>query len=504
VTRHDFLAEKVAWRFRGHAFEAKKEKKVKKNRFFGAIFLTLLLATAGWGQIINLVGTNNPAIDVPAVQAAVNVPNATVKLSGIFDFGASGFVVINAPGVTLQGVATGATIKGGLSPIKTFAGSPPTSAAKNFTIRYIHFEGWTGIAVGIGYVQAEDNFSVIEGNTFNNTQWPAYTGYGAGVQFAWSAGSAEIKNNTFLNLRGLAIATYGDTLHGDNYVLIEGNKIMNCHGSAIVPEVWNPYGGLLDLDHGPVIVRNNEINMGPIVISYPTAINAGEFWGYGVSNLVISGNIITGYSYGGIVAGWTGRGRKIVNNDLSGLTTSGPQICTNGREDLIADNILGPLDTVYGSPGILVEAWDPGYGYPSPLTVTKNTCMNNDFRLTGLKGWAYDAATGVLTPGCVLLESDVDFYSEAPWPGDEVTDNLIKETGRFPRGTGGPKQQVLEFPVLAYGNRIVGHAANEYAQLEAANPGIGQKIKASGAKFKEMLLNEIALNKEMLKQMGAH
>ena len=85
-----------------------------------------------------------------------------------------------------------------------------------------------------------------------------------------------------------------------------------------------------------------------------------------------------------------------------------------------------------------------------------------------------------------------------------MTDNLIKETGRFPAGTGGPKQQVLEFPVYAHHNRIVGHAANEYAQLEASNPGIGQKIKESGAKFMEMLKTKQAFIKQLMEETEEH
>jgi hypothetical protein len=88
--------------------------------------------------------------------------------------------------------------------------------------------------------------------------------------------------------------------------------------------------------------------------------------------------------------------------------------------------------------------------------------------------------------------------------GAEVTNNLVKETGRFPAGTGGPKQQVLEFPVYAHHNRIVGHAANEYAQLEASNPGIGQKIKESGAKLMEMLKTKQAFIKQLMEETEEH
>jgi hypothetical protein len=63
-------------------------------------------------------------------------------------------------------------------------------------------------------------------------------------------------------------------------------------------------------------------------------------------------------------------------------------------------------------------------------------------------------------------------------------------------GTGGPKQQILEFPVYAHDNRIVGHAADEYAQLEASNPGIGQKIKESMANSVLLMKNRRALSQK--------
>ena len=132
--------------------------------------------------------------------------------------------------------------------------------------------------------------------------------------------------------------------------------------------------------------------------------------------------------------------------------------------------------------------------------MTGSVLDENGFRLTGLEGWGYDAAGNLLNPDCIMLFSSVDVGWQGPWHGAEVTDNLVKETGRFPAGTGDPKQQVLELPVYAHHNRIVGHAADEYAQLEASNPGIGQKIRESGAKFIEMLQTKQAFIKQLMRE----
>jgi hypothetical protein len=66
-----------------------------------------------------------------------------------------------------------------------------------------------------------------------------------------------------------------------------------------------------------------------------------------------------------------------------------------------------------------------------------------------------------------------------------VKNNLIFETGRFPRGTGGPLQQVIELNVLTnpetglpyvHDNRIVGQSANGLG-----DPGIGPAIRKVNA-----------------------
>ena len=476
--------------------------------------MVMLLAAAGQAQTtVTLYGADDPAIDLPAVQAAVNVPNSTVYLDGTFDFGETGSVLIDVPNITLEGASTGATIKRGRLPLRTYNGVLP-SGAKSVTIRNIHFEGWIGWVIYHMGVQAEDNFTLIEGNTFTNTRAGDVAPYAMGVHYCTGAGSAEIKNNTFINLSYLAVSTHDLTLPPEDHLLIEGNKIIDCRYEAIGVDVWDI--NLVDYDNGPVIVRNNEISITPPLIDeYPGAIDFGGWYGEGISNAVIEGNTITGWGMGAIAVLFYGHNRKIIDNDLSGMTTWQAFIQAAGGDGLIAGNILGPVDKDFAaSQGMLglanaisVFSQDPFWlgDHPQPLPVTGNVITDNDFRLTGLKGWGYDAGADPLTmtPGCVLLFSTVDVFGD--WlPGGEVTNNLVKETGRFPAGTGGPKQQVLEFPTHAHHNRIVGHAANEFAQLEASNPGIGQKIKESGAKFMEMLKTKQAFIKQLMEETEGH
>ena len=469
-----------------------------KKRFLGIVFMMLLLAAAGQAQV-TVTGTDTYPADVANLQAAV-AANATIYLSGTFNFGTDGSVLIDVPNVTLEGVATGATIKGGTNPISTDNGSP-VSLAKNVTIRNIHFIGWNESAVVIKGVQAEDNHTLIEGNKFDNTTTPADPLYKAGILYRQCAGSAEIRNNTLNDFTYEAIWAVELSLHMNDRLLVEGNKIINCTSGGISVGIWDPAKGV-DQDNGPVIIRNNEIN---INWTFCWGIDLGGDFATGVSNAVIEGNVITGYGDAGIL-GWSyGHHRKIINNDLSALTTLEPNILDCGRGDLIAGNVLGTTDpetaaSVLGysftSTGIWLAAANPaalfGLNLPEPLPVTNNILMGNDYRRSGFKGWATDASGKAASFGCVLLVSWADLVALPPWQGAEITNNLVMEVGLFPRGTGGPKQQILEFPVYAHGNRIIGHAANEYAQLEAANPGIGRKIKESIANSVLLMKNRRA------------
>lgn len=88
-----------------------------------------------------------------------------------------------------------------------------------------------------------------------------------------------------------------------------------------------------------------------------------------------------------------------------------------------------------------------------------NYLVKNDYRDSGMPGWEADGSGG---PGCVLLGGRLNDF----WAG--AVNNLVKENGRFPRGTNA-KAQVLD---LGSNNRVVGHPANK-----VLDPGIGQRIQ---------------------------
>src|SRR4051812_29410353 len=104
----------------------------------------------------DVVGTNNPAIDVAAVQAAVNA-GGSVVLKGTFDFGLSGRVLVkNDVDVRGESDESGApltTIRRGEWPFHTPypAVMPPAIAGPIVAIHYLHFVETSGTAIHLGY-----------------------------------------------------------------------------------------------------------------------------------------------------------------------------------------------------------------------------------------------------------------------------------------------------------------------------------------------------------------
>jgi hypothetical protein len=491
-----------------------------KGRWLAILAGIALAATSGLAAQVTIYGTNTFPSDVNNVQSAVLVPGAKVYLSGVFNFGDPdqpgqfGQVVLTAPGVTLQGVLTGATIRGGFCPLTTVpvpvVEPAPTATAKNLTIRNIRFEGWRGHAIYHRGVQDEDNITRIEGNTFVNTRWPADDSYG--IHYCTGGGKAFIRKNRIVGASLFAISTHDLALHKDDWLIIEGNRIEDAHLDPLVVEVHNPVEG--DIESGPVIVKNNRIQISSDTpIPYIWGISLGTFYfGCAINNAVVEGNVITGHVGDGIVMAMYGHGRKVLNNDLSGMTAAECQIWDMGRRDVISGNKLGPVETTgeYGNPlsfgiGLIASDWPdwypPGLG-SDPEPVTKNLLMFNDYRKTGLKGWTLDAAGNIASMGCVLLLSFVDMGWLDWWPGCEVTGNLIWEIGKFPPGQGGPNRQVLEYPIHAHDNKILGQTPGAFSLL--ASPGLvsGRASKASGTSTMAGMAEKLERISKIKKEMG--
>jgi len=109
-----------------------------------------------------LVGQGDPALDLPAVQAAVNA-GGTVVLAGLFDFGATGRVILTRD-VHLRGRG-GATVRGGL--MSFLSPLPPLPVARPgpaISITHLTFEGATYTPIHIAYASSvEVSHNAIRG-----------------------------------------------------------------------------------------------------------------------------------------------------------------------------------------------------------------------------------------------------------------------------------------------------------------------------------------------------
>jgi hypothetical protein len=223
-----------------------------------------------------------------------------------------------------------------------------------------------------------------------------------------------------------------------------------------------------DLDNPPILVKKNTIS-----IRYPFAgpkQNYGIALGsaaYGIGNVTVESNTISGAMMEGMEASPYGRNNVFADNDLSGLRSWYAQLRVLGGGTTVKDNVFGYANGIPGtSTAVELASWRGAMNQPKPLPTEYCTLVGNNYRLTGLPGWS-----GANT-GCIKIFS----YADMGKLGAEVANNLIKETGRFPKGTGGPAQQVFEYKTssgLVHDNRIVGLPADFLA-----DPGIGQRLKA--------------------------
>src|SRR5712692_7228494 len=112
--------------------------------------------TCGIGQPAVVVGNDNAAVDVAAIQSAVD-NNASVLLHGTFDFGDTGRVLLTRD-VEICGEADDSgvpltTIRRGQWDFHTPYPSvmPPPSAGPNVAIKHIHFLQSKGTAIHLAY-----------------------------------------------------------------------------------------------------------------------------------------------------------------------------------------------------------------------------------------------------------------------------------------------------------------------------------------------------------------
>ena len=186
------------------------------------------------------------------------------------------------------------------------------------------------------------------------------------------------------------------------------------------------------------------------------------------SNCVVSGNTISGNMRNGILLDplghiftFTGnvQNNLVYGNDLSSALASEAQIKimpnSNGNyfgpddENGIPANVIGPI-SASGIAGII----DNGYN---------NSFVMNDFTLSDIKGKKFGPPYQV----CVLLNTTSH-------------DDFVFQSGTFPPGTGGAKDQVSDLGT-DNSNRVVGLPANHLAST--VDRGIGQRLQTLEAQL---------------------
>jgi hypothetical protein len=162
------------------------------------------------------------------------------------------------------------------------------------------------------------------------------------------------------------------------------------------------------------------------------------------NNAVVTGNKIKGTLATGLEMGPHVKNNILVRNDLSGLTTWDAQIAVLGSQKCVVErNVLGPANSGKHPDGVALlltsDRWTTAM--PMPYPTEKNTIMGNDYRLTGLPGWS-DGLEGD-DFGCIAIYSMADLLEDGEM-GTEVRYNFVKETRKFPSGTG-PVEQIFEW-----------------------------------------------------------
>jgi len=215
------------------------------NRWEIAIIITInliiFIPIAQAQQPLVISGQNNPAVDVPAVQAAVD-QGGMVRLKGTFDFGTTGSVAITKD-VDIAG-EKGTLIKGGRLTFNAKVPDqlPPVNPGPKVNIRDIHFDGATFAPIHLAYICG----AVVQGNKITNVITVKYT------------------------------------------------PVMDTNTGVIVgPRVLRPTAYVPGVATGTIIIKDNEIDVTPANLSKTMGWGVFVAWTTG-ANLIVIHNVISG------------------------------------------------------------------------------------------------------------------------------------------------------------------------------------------------------------------
>lgn len=452
--------------------------------------ICLSLTGVAWatGTATTIDGTSAYPDDVEAVQAALDDPSFdTVILNGTFDFGDGG-VQITRPNVTLTGPAT---ILGGGKQIEHpwiwWWWYAVEVAAVETTVENLTFVGCNDTGILVHLAGSADGHVDIAGNSFT---WcpapiaalPETTGgevsigihdntissclFGViGESNVPLTYSMDIRNNRFEDiwLDGVQVFSVSAPLE------IIDNEFAAGEAAVFVGSWW--VGGEIDPEYGdnpPVNIIGNTID----IIDYGTGVIVGTS-AHGINNVLVKDNVLTGEAgYGALMKQPYGSNNRFVGNDLSELTSYGPQLwLLGGRDNLFLDNKLGKTEdwgfdflpgTVFERTAATLSSpinWHPeNLGTPDPVN-SGNVFIANDYRATGLPGWddMYPEEAGSVLLLNFVTRYPADF--SIAYEEEVTTENVIVELGKFPTVEGQKTdvcKQVLDMSNLYPDDQVPG------------------------------------------------
>ncbi|MGB5237184.1 MAG: hypothetical protein WBM43_09280 [Flavobacteriaceae bacterium] len=405
-------------------------------------------------KFVTVVGQNNPAEDILAVQNAVDTHD-NIELSGTFDFGLdelNGGVDINRPNVILKGPAT--IVNGAKTQLIAELGLvkyPLSIRAPGIELRGLEISGdHDGVLI---YATDKGKPVILEDNNI--------TGNTAAVAGSQTSGGVKLLNNRMEAVFGyFALGSEGDTQIIGNEITsyIDGVRMFDFeHKLDILDNIMVASGfdaiwigaWRVTKDSGPEWGENAPVRVTGNTIEITDPFAAGIMIGSsadGINNVTVKDNVLTGVAgYGGLMKQPYGHNNRFMNNDLSGLTTYSPQIwILGGYNSHYKNNALGPVEAfsmgawgpAFKDAGTLVSPinWHDNDGLNTPDPVHfGNHISNNDYSLTGVPGWTDDPDD---SSGAVLLldflQKFDEFYNSIEVPF--VMENFVNEK-TFPAGT---------------------------------------------------------------------
>jgi hypothetical protein len=369
--------------------------------------LTFLSVSNAAAQQTTIMGQNNPAADIQAVQKAVD-QGGSILLKGAFDFGDKGRVNITKDvkiiGETDNGGKPVTKIKGGFwtfhSPLPSKL--PPVVLGPKITIQGIHFDGalWVpihlahssgatisnnkitnvrpklmdepvfgkpglnrqqGIACLSGYVQPIETRKyipnaitgnlIIEDNDIDLTNEVPTKTMSQGVLVFWTTGiNAQIQRNTVINCARNSIEAIDNFLgkDGSGMVIIKENKIVNSVEGIPVPTPATPNG---------------------MVVGWFLDISGGLDPQRNIKYVVVNNGIRTRGKTSVGIAAFTD-GIVVVNNTILSEGTEALPLAVSSSDGYIAYNRMEGMSS---RPAILIRLW-------KPLKGSKNVLVDNDLR----------------------------------------------------------------------------------------------------------------------------